>query len=99
MRIELLYFDDCPNWRLADGRLAEALQTLGRDGVAVERRLIETAEQATAVGFAGSPTTLVDGVDPFAPGRAGVGLAFRLYATPGGLRGCPDPAQILEALS
>ena len=26
MRIELLYFDGCPNWRVADERLTEALR-------------------------------------------------------------------------
>ena len=30
MRVQLLYFDECPNWQLADTRLREALEALGR---------------------------------------------------------------------
>ena len=30
MRVELLYLDGCPNWTLADKRLAEALKASGR---------------------------------------------------------------------
>ena len=29
MDVGLLYFEDCPNWRLADARLREALASLG----------------------------------------------------------------------
>src|SRR3546814_2402303 len=65
MKLELLYFDDCPNWKIAAQRL-NAVAT--RRGLLVERRLVATAEQADAARFRGSPTILVDGRDPFASG-------------------------------
>ncbi|MCB0906239.1 MAG: thioredoxin family protein [Nocardioidaceae bacterium] len=99
MRVELLYFDGCPNWRVADDRLAEALAALGRTDVVVERRLVETPEQAEELAFLGSPTIRIDGADPFATGQEQVGLACRVYATPAGLSGSPDTAQLVEVLS
>ena len=29
VEVRLLYFDDCPNWRLAESRLLEAVAELG----------------------------------------------------------------------
>ena len=45
MKLQLLYFDGCPNWRVADDRLQEALEELG-SGVEVERVLVSTPEEA-----------------------------------------------------
>jgi hypothetical protein len=40
MDVRLLYFDDCPNWRLAEARLNEALATIDdRPAVTYERAL------------------------------------------------------------
>lgn len=99
MKVELLYFDGCPNWTVADERLAKALQVVGRDDVTVTRRRVETADEAAAVSFTGSPTVLVDGRDPFATGDEQVGLACRVYSTPQGLGGSPTLEQFVEALS
>lgn len=99
MRVELLYFDGCPNWKVADDRLTEALTILGRSDVVVERRAVETTEQAEALGFLGSPSIRVDGSDLFATGQEQVGLACRVYATSAGLSGSPDTAQLVEVLS
>lgn len=98
MRIELLYFEGCPNWTVADERLSEALRTVGRDAT-VERRRVETTEEAEELRFLGSPTILVDGTDPFASGTEQVGLACRIYATPAGLSGSPTATQLVEVLS
>lgn len=99
MRVELLYFDGCPHWEVADGRLREALRSLGRDGTAVERVKVESAEQAQTLNFVGSPTIRIDGVDPFASGGEPVGLACRLYATPDGVAGSPTVEQLIQALT
>jgi hypothetical protein len=99
MRVELLYFDGCPHWKVAAERVAEALRALGRDDVVVERHLVETAEQAEELAFLGSPTIRIDGTDPFASGNEQVGLSCRLYATPAGLSGSPTTAQLQELLS
>src|SRR3546814_4596075 len=95
MKLELLYCDDCPNWKIAAQRL-NAVAT--RRGLLVERRLVATAEQADAARFRGSPTILVDGRDPFASGDEPFGLACRVYQTPAGPAGSPTVEQ-LEARS
>lgn len=99
MRVELLYFDGCPNWTVADTRLMEALGMVGRGDVPVERRHVGTVEEAAAVGFTGSPTVLVDGRDPFATGGEQVGLSCRVYVTPAGLSGSPTIKQFVEVLT
>ena len=95
----LLYFDGCPNWQLADGRLQEALVRAGRTDVRVEHRQVATLEEAEAAGFRGSPTVLIDGRDPFADPGAAVGLSCRVYRTGLGLAGAPTVEQLTEALS
>lgn len=47
MRIQLLYFDECPNWQVADVRLREALAAVGNT-TDVERVPVATAEAAEA---------------------------------------------------
>lgn len=92
MEITLQYFDGCPNWEVLDRRLTEALD--GRSDVQVAHQRVETAEDATRLGFHGSPTVLVDGVDPFADEHAPVGLACRVFRTPDGLAGSPTVDQL-----
>ncbi len=67
MEVRLLYFADCPHWRLAEARLRAALAGLEDTGSAVTHELVETPEQAERTGFRGSPTILVDGLDPLLP--------------------------------
>lgn len=99
MRVELLYFDGCPNWTVAEERLHEALRSVDRDDVRVTRVRVGSAEEAEDLGFVGSPTIRVDGVDPFASGGEQVGLACRVYTTPGGLGGSPSTEQLVELLT
>jgi hypothetical protein len=96
MDITLLYFDDCPNWKVADERLA--VIAAERPDVVVTRRRVETVEQAERLGFHGSPSILVDGIDVFADPGAGVGLSCRVYRTPQGLAGAPTIEQLRTAL-
>lgn len=99
MRVVLLYFDGCPNWTVADERLAEAARLVSRGDLTVHRRRVETEEDAIAVGFTGSPTILIDEKDPFATGDEQVGLACRVYSTPDGLAGSLSVEQLVEVLS
>jgi hypothetical protein len=94
MKLELMYFDDCPNWKIAAERLDDVAT---RRGLAVQRRLVSTPEEAEAARFRGSPTVLVDGQDPFASGDEPFGLACRVYQTPDGPAGSPTTEQ-LEAV-
>ena len=99
MRVELLYFDGCPSWQVAEQRLAEALGALGRDDVVVTRHRVETQDEAEDLRFIGSPTIRIDGMDPFASGEEQVGLACRVYRTETGPSGSPETAPLLEVLS
>ena len=96
MDITLLYFDDCPNWQIADQRLAAI--TAGRADVVVTRHRIDTLEEAERVGFHGSPSILVDGADLFPEPTAAVALSCRVYRTPEGLSGAPTKEQLRTAL-
>ncbi|GAA3681611.1 thioredoxin domain-containing protein [Tessaracoccus sp. Y36] len=97
MEIILQYFNGCPNWEVLDQRLAEVVND--RSDVRVIRQLVETPEDAVRLGFHGSPTVLVDGIDPFADERTHVGLACRMFRTPAGIAGSPTVEQLREAIS
>ncbi|MFZ0995790.1 MAG: thioredoxin family protein [Candidatus Dormiibacterota bacterium] len=99
MEVRLLYFADCPHWRLAEARLRAALAGLEDTGSAVTHELVETPEQAERTGFRGSPTILVDGLDPFATPDDPVGLSCRIYRGPDGVEHSPTVAQLLAVLS
>lgn len=96
MRVTLQYFDDCPNWQIT----AAHLETLVNRGLVarIGYELIESHEAAVARGFRGSPTVLVDGVDPFTAANAPVGLACRVYPTADGYAGSPSLSQLQEAI-
>lgn len=97
--VTLLYLEDCPSWRQAAALVREVLAESGRPGTALRLELVRTREDAERLGFVGSPTLLVDGVDPFRTEPAEVALACRLYRTEEGLRGLPSRAQIERALA
>ena len=96
MEIRFQYFDGCPNWQVTHERLEEAFRD--RDDVAVVMERVETSEEAAAVGFRGSPTILIDGIDPFGgPDDPIAGtLSCRVYRTPDG---SPTAAQLRAALA
>lgn len=100
MRIELLYFDGCPNHEPVAERLPELF---ARAGVAadIELRRVESDEEAQRVRFLGSPTLRVRGrdVEPGADARDDFGLKCRLYRTAEGLSGVPRDEWILAALA
>lgn len=94
--VTLLYFDDCPNWRTA----ADLIDRLARacPEVSVSHRIVSTDEEAQRLGFRGSPTILIDGVDPWAADDAPVGLSCRIFETPDGPRGSPTWEQLTAAV-
>ena len=92
----LQYFPDCPNWRVADERLRAVADDLG---LTIGYQSVTTPEQAELFSFRGSPTILIDGVDPFAVGGEPIGLSCRIYRTPDGSAGSPTTAQIAAALA
>jgi hypothetical protein len=96
MDVSLLYFDACPNWRTTDERLARLATE--DPTLRVARRRVETAAEAERLGFHGSPSIHVGGVDIFAAPGAAVGLSCRIYHTPDGPAGAPTVAQLRAAL-
>ena len=90
MDVALLYFAGCPSWKVADERLRAIAAE--RPDITVRHHRVDTVEEAGRVGFHGSPSILVDGVDVFA--GAGVGLSCLLYQTPDGPAGAPIVEQL-----
>ena len=97
MDVTLLYFQGCPNWEVADARLR--LLAAERPDLTVTRRLVETAAEADRVGFLGSPSIQVDGVDVFTGPGSHVGLTCRRYLTPDGYAGAPTLEQLRAVLT
>lgn len=96
MDITLQYFNGCPNWQVMDTRLKTLIDSESLNAT-VHYQLIETTEAAIAHGFRGSPTVLVDGIDPFAEAGAPFGLSCRIYRTDDGPAGSPTLQQLREA--
>lgn len=92
--IEVVHIDECPNWAETVGDLRAVLSELGRADLAVAVRRVTIGSEALAAGFAGSPTILVDGDDPFPHGEPTGELSCRVYVTEAGLRGRPSRAQL-----
>ncbi|KGN32132.1 alkylmercury lyase [Knoellia sinensis KCTC 19936] len=95
--VTIQYIDDCPNVPIVRSRLHEAAHAAGADISLVEEK-VETIADAEQLGFTGSPTVLVDGVDPFARPGTSPAVACRVYATPSGLSGAPTVDQLVDVL-
>jgi hypothetical protein len=100
IRIEILYFDGCPNHEKLLAHLPRLLQR-ERITADIVLRNVPDAEQALNDHFLGSPTILVNGrdVEPGASRRDDYGLKCRIYHTAGGLSGCPPDQWILAAIA
>ncbi len=100
MRVELLVVPDCPNERLAYTRLRQALDEAGRADTAIEVVTLTQDSVATAEVFAGSPTVVIDGVDPFGDlAVRGPELSCRLYSTGAGPTGAPELDALRHAVA
>jgi hypothetical protein len=99
--IELLYWKGCPSYPQALAELRDVLAELGRADAAVALRRVESEEQAADLGFCGSPTIRVDGVDPLPPPPGEpTGLTCRVYRLADGRYSpTPDPGLLREALA
>jgi hypothetical protein len=95
VRLDVLHVPDCPNVAPLLDRLREITDH------PVTTREIATDAEAEAAGMAGSPTLLVNGVDPFAGAGAGVcGVACRLYRDETGrLVRIPSAEQLRRAIT
>jgi len=97
MELTVLAVPGCPNAPVLERRLAEALAD--RPAVTMTRRVITSTDQATRWGMHGSPTLLINGVDPFAVLGTEPSVACRLYsAGDGRLDGAPTVAALRQVL-
>jgi hypothetical protein len=99
-RVEILYFEDCPNHQRARV-LVERLA--GQLRIEPEIELVEVVDPdaAVALRFLGSPTVRVDGVDvePGAEERRDFALSCRMYRNERGVSEQPDERWLREALT
>lgn len=94
MKIEVLYFEDCPNHLPTLERIHKVLQEEGCRAE-VSEILVPDAETACEARFLGSPTVRIDGIDiePSAKERKDFGLMCRRYSS-----GLPSRELIREAV-
>lgn len=98
MRVEILRIDECPSWQQAVAAVRAAALQIAIDDLDLTVRVIRTGADAADAGFAGSPTILINGHDPF-PSEAPIGeLACRIYWTERGAAGAPTVDQLVAAL-
>ncbi len=97
MRLTVLAVPGCPNVKLLEQRLMWALED--SDDVTISRHEIAGQDQAARRGMNGSPTLLVDGIDPFAgPGQL-ASASCRLFRGSGGkIDRAPSVRQLREAI-
>ena len=99
LKIDFLYYEDCPSHAAALGRLRQVMEEEGIQAE-VEITKVETDEQAQAWRFVGSPTLRINGqdIDP-PPADAYYALTCRVYRWEDGrFSPLPSPEMIRRAL-
>lgn len=100
MKIEVLYFEGCPNHQPTVEQVQRAMHAEGI-GHGVEEVEIKDDGMAQALGFLGSPSVRINGLDIEKEARAEqrVGFGCRTYMHDGGRRsGVPTVDMIRTAL-
>jgi len=98
-RVEILYFDGCPNWQETEKLVERIASELGIDPT-IQLFEVPDGDAAIEHRFLGSPTVRVDGADvePGGEARRDFVFACRVYRTGSGFSGQPDEAWIRAAL-
>jgi hypothetical protein len=97
MHLTVLAEPTCPNAPVLEDRLAAVLDD--RDGVSVSRQVISGEDEAARWGMHGSPTLLIDGVDPFAEPGQPPSMSCRLYRDEHGrVSGAPSADQLRQVI-
>ena len=100
MKVDVLFFDGCPSYEALMPRLRTLVREAGQDEDAIVLHRVESAEEAGAQRFLGSPTVRVDGVDvdPGAAERDDFGMKCRIYRSADGQTHVPPDGWIRSAL-
>lgn len=99
MKIEVLYFEGCPNHLPAIETVRGTLDSLGcKDEI--HQVEIRTQAEAEAIGFVGSPSIRIDGADiePWARTIKTFGLSCRTYLHGSQRGGVPSHEQLRRAI-
>jgi hypothetical protein len=98
-RVDILYFEGCPNYQFARALVDEVAGELGIDADVHSVGVADPAA-ATEYRFLGSPTVRVNGrdVEPAAYERTDFAYSCRVYRTAAGVSGRPSKTWIREAL-
>jgi hypothetical protein len=96
MKIQILYFEGCPNHLPTVALVHQVVATLGKE-IQIEEVEVTSPEDAVSTRFLGSPTVLVNGVDidPRARQRTDYGFSCRIYD---GMSGLPSEDLLRAAL-
>ena len=99
-RVEILYFEGCPNHEPARELVEQVAAELGLQP-AIELVEVADADAATRLRFLGSPSVRVEGcdVEPGADERSDFVFACRVYRSERGFVGQPEADWIRDALS
>jgi hypothetical protein len=99
MKIEILYFDGCPNHQPAIELVRQVLREVGGSAEVVEVNVPDAAT-AEAARFIGSPTIRVDGLDvePAARNAREYALTCRTYIADGRIEGLPTRQLIYQGM-
>ena len=96
MEVRILYFEDCPNVGLAEQRVREVSD--GDPEIRVVSQRVADPGEAEAAGVHGSPTILIDGVDPFVEPGTETSWACRVFVSADGIQGAPSTEQLRAAM-
>ena len=97
MHLTVLAEAACPNAPVLEDRLAAVLDD--QAGVSVSRQVIADEREAARWGMHGSPTLLIDGVDPFAEPGQPPSMSCRLYRDEHGrTSGAPSAGRLRQAI-
>ena len=99
MKIEILYFDGCPNHTATLDRVREVMN---EEGIPVEASEVKIDDEADArdIGFLGSPSVRINGLDvePAARSSRDFGMMCRTYLEGGKRVGLPPRESIQAAI-
>jgi len=99
MKIEVLYFDGCPNHKPAVERVQQLLREEGVSAEVLEVN-VSDASIVQRVGFLGSPSVRVNGLDvePAARAAREYGMMCRTYSVDGRREGLPSRELLRHAI-
>ena len=95
--ITILHTTDNVDWQVLRDMLQRALLELSLDAE-VSCHAVRSDREALELGFIGSPTLLIDGVDPWPVPDAAAGLRLRPYFTDDGMVDYPTYEMLVASL-